>query len=275
MAKSSKKKNYKVSNKPRVAQMNEYIYTQIDKPKKPKLVGPKMKRKDYKMRNVKVTYDKTIKRGKPMTAAQMSSANAGISTNESFPSKGRTKGMSKNPVGSGEISNTKRMNALKAQQKAGIGIGDIRNAEDSVSKAKFGIGKKVKMADGTIKKMTGDVVGHKMANAKSDSNITPPKQKVKAPANPNKIKGYKIGANSPINLAKASNRLSPAAKRAIILGAKVAGKGATRLIPVVGQVLLMKDIYDVNKFASSLPKQKKTKMKLYGTSINKSYKYNK
>jgi len=83
------------------------------------------------------------------------------------------------------------------------------------------------------------------------------------------------GYNKPKRTPKASKRLSPAAKRAIMLGAKVAGKGATRLIPVVGQVLLMKDIYDVNKYASSLPKKKKTNMKLYGTSINKSYKYNK
>ena len=274
MAKSSKKKNYKVSGKPRVAQMNEYIYTQIDKPKKPKLIGPKMKRKDYRMKGVEVKYDKSIKPGKPMTARQMSAANAGISTNESFPSRGRTKGMSKNPVGSGEISNARRMKELKSQKAAGIGVGDIRNA-DSVSKAKFGIGKKVKMADGTIRKMTGDTVGYKAANTKMDSQITPSKQKVKANPNPNKIKGYKIGANSPVNLAKASKRLSPAAKRAIMLGAKAAGKGATRLIPVVGQVLLMKDIYDVNKWATSQPKKKKTNMKLYGTSINKSYKYNK
>ena len=274
MAKSSKKKNYKVSGKPKVAQMNDYIYTQLDKPKKPKLVGPKMKRKDYRMRGVEVKYDKSIKRGKPMTATQMSAANAGISTNESFPSRGRTKGMSKNPVGSGEISNTKRMAQLKAQKKAGIGIGDVRNA-DSVSKAKFGIGKKVKMADGTTRKMTGDIIGYKAANTKMDSQIVPSKQKVKATANPNKIKGYKIGANSPVNLAKASKRLSPAAKRAIISGAKVATKGATRLIPVVGQVLFMKDMYDVNKWATSQPKKKKTNMKLYGQSINKSYKYNK
>ncbi len=244
MAKSSKKKNYKVSSKPRVAQMNEYIYTQIDKPKKPKLIGPKMKRKDYKMRGVEVKYDKNIKPGKPMTARQMSAANAGISTNESFPSRGRTKGMSKNPVGSGEISNKKRMAQLKSQRKAGIGIGQPEPSQYKTNP--------------------------------SESQLPVEKQKIKSHSKPKgQVGGYKYGAHSPVNLAKASKRLSPAAKRAIMLGAKVAGKGATRLIPVVGQVLLMKDIYDVNKYASSLPKKKKTNMKLYGTSINKSYKYNK
>ncbi len=244
MAKSSKKKNYKVSSKPRVAQMNEYIYTQLDKPKKPKLIGPKMKRKDYRMRGVKVTYDKSIKPGKPMTARQMRSASAGISTNESFPSKGRTKGMSKNPVGVGEISNKKRMAQLKSQEKAGIGIGQPEPSQYKTNP--------------------------------SESQQPVKKQKIKSYKPPKgEIGGYKYGAYSPVNLAKASKRLSPAAKRAIITGAKVATKGATRLIPVVGQALLIKDVYDVNKFASSLPKKKKTKMKLYGTSINKSYKYNK
>lgn len=244
MAKSSKKKNYKVSGKPKVAQMNDYIYTQLDKPKKPKLVGPKMKRKDYKMRGVEVKYDKSIKRGKPMTAKQMSAANAGISTNESFPSRGRTKGMSKNPVGSGEISNKKRMAQLKSQRKAGIGIGQPEPSQYKTNP--------------------------------SESQIEVKKQKIKSHSKPKgQIGGYKYGANSPVNLAKASKRLSPAAKRAIISGAKVATKGATRLIPLVGQTLFIKDMYDVNKWATSQPKKKKTNMKLYGQSINKSYKYNK
>ena len=36
MAKSSKKKNYKVSGKPKVSGFSEYIYTELEKPKKPK-----------------------------------------------------------------------------------------------------------------------------------------------------------------------------------------------------------------------------------------------
>jgi hypothetical protein len=239
----AKKKNYVVSEIPKVAQTNEYIYTQIDKPKKPKLIGPKMKRKDYRMKGVEVKYNKNIKRGKPMTAAQIRAAEAGIPTNTTFVPKTRQKGLSKKPVGSGEISREKTQRLIKSQRQAGIGIGQ---PEPSAYKV-----------------------------APSESQLPVERQKIKSYTKPKgEIGGYKYGANSPINLAKASKRLSPAAKRAIITGAKVASKGATRLIPVVGQVMIAKDIYDVSKWATSQPKKKKTKMKLYGTSINKSYKYN-
>lgn len=226
------KKKYKVSDIPKVAQTNEYIYTQLEKPK---LVGPKMKRKDYKMRNVKVVQGKRV----PYSAKEPSF----LSTNTITEQKRLSKGLSKKPVGTPQISQEKTRKARKSQIKAGIGIGQ---PEPSAYKV-----------------------------APSESQLPVERQKIKSYTKPKgEIGGYKYGANSPINLAKASKRLSPAAKRAIITGAKVASKGATRLIPVVGQVMIAKDVYDANKWATSQPKKKKTKMKLYGTSINKSYKYN-
>jgi len=239
------KKKYKVSNKPKVAQMNEYIYTDLKKDlaKKHMVNRPRMFKKDYAKKGVEVKFDKNIKRGKPMTAAQRRAAEAGIPTNTTFVPKTRQKGLSKNPVGLGEISQ-KRAKALRAaQKKAGIGIGQPEPSQ------------------------------YKTNPSPSQQPVSRQKIKTPQPAK-GQIGGYKYGANSPVNLAKASKRLSPAAKRAVMLGAKVATKGATRLVPVVGQVLIAKDIYDVNKYASSLPKKKKSKMKLYGTSINKSYKYN-
>lgn len=54
---------------------------------------------------------------------------------------------------------------------------------------------------------------------------------------------------------------------------KLAAKGASRLIPGVGTALLIKDIYDVNKWAMSQPKKKKKGANIYGTvSSNKIYK---
>ena len=54
---------------------------------------------------------------------------------------------------------------------------------------------------------------------------------------------------------------------------KVAAKGATRLIPGIGTALLIKDVYDVNKWAMSQPKKKKKDANIYGTvSNNKIYK---
>ena len=54
---------------------------------------------------------------------------------------------------------------------------------------------------------------------------------------------------------------------------KVAAKGATRLIPGIGTALLIKDVYDVNKWAMSQPKKKKKDANIYGTvSKNNIYK---
>lgn len=54
---------------------------------------------------------------------------------------------------------------------------------------------------------------------------------------------------------------------------KLAAKGATRLIPGIGTALLIKDVYDVNKWATSQPKKKKKDANIYGTvSKNNIYK---
>jgi hypothetical protein len=53
-------------------------------------------------------------------------------------------------------------------------------------------------------------------------------------------------------------------------GAKIATKGATRLIPGVGTALLLKDVYDVYNWATSQPKRKKKNTTLYGQKISKS-----
>ena len=54
---------------------------------------------------------------------------------------------------------------------------------------------------------------------------------------------------------------------------KFAAKGATRLIPGIGTALLVKDVYDVSKWAMSQPKKKKKDANIYGTvSSNNIYK---
>jgi len=54
---------------------------------------------------------------------------------------------------------------------------------------------------------------------------------------------------------------------------KFAAKGATRLIPGIGTALLIKDVYDVSKWAMSQPKKKKESANIYGTvSSNNIYK---
>ena len=49
---------------------------------------------------------------------------------------------------------------------------------------------------------------------------------------------------------------------------KLAAKSASRLIPGVGTALLIKDVYDVNKWAASKPKKKKKGANIYGTVSN-------
>tara|TARA_R100001510_G_scaffold14292_2_gene11462 strand:+ start:644 stop:1387 length:744 start_codon:yes stop_codon:yes gene_type:complete len=88
---------------------------------------------------------------------------------------------------------------------------------------------------------------------------------------------YKRGTSSPLNqkfIKQASKPMSATAKKALITrGAKVAVKGASRLIPGVGTAMLVKDVVDITKWASKQPKVKKAS-KIYGTQANKIYKYN-
>ena len=74
------------------------------------------------------------------------------------------------------------------------------------------------------------------------SKLPVERQKIKIKG-PDPLKGFKVGQYSPIDLSKASKALSPAARKAVMQGAKIATKGATRLIPGVGTALLLKDDY--------------------------------
>ena len=67
----------------------------------------------------------------------------------------------------------------------------------------------------------------------------------KALANvPGKQPKYKSGTSSPVKLNKKA--ISGTAKKTVLArGAKLAAKGASRLIPGVGTALLAKDVYDV------------------------------
>tara|TARA_S200002703_G_scaffold11527_2_gene10491 strand:- start:2246 stop:2917 length:672 start_codon:yes stop_codon:yes gene_type:complete len=111
---------------------------------------------------------------------------------------------------------------------------------------------------------------------KAPSQMPVQKQKAKGFIKPQRLGGY-AGKSSPLNqkfIKEASKPMSATAKKALLTrGAKVAVKGASRLIPGVGTALLVKDVYDVAKWASKQPKVKKVS-KIYGSKINKSYKYN-
>ena len=102
------------------------------------------------------------------------------------------------------------------------------------------------------------------------------KQKTKGFIKPQRLGGY-AGKSSPLNqkfIKETSKPMSATAKKALLArGARVAVKGASRLIPGVGSAMLVKDVVDLTKWASKQPKSKK-KDKIYGTSITKSYKYN-
>ena len=54
--------------------------------------------------------------------------------------------------------------------------------------------------------------------------------------------------------------MSATAKKALLArGARVAVKGASRLIPGVGTAMLVKDVVDITKWASKQPKVKKAR----------------
>ena len=181
----------------------------------------------------------------------------------------------------------------KEIKRSGYGVAEPMNTE-GIGKKKFGIDRKVKVK-GKTRTMTGDKIGYKIANTKMDSQITPPQQKLtsqfdyrkgqeasrKYPKGRTKnfpvYRGskelpYKPGTSSPIKINK--KVISGTAKKAVLArGAKIAAKGASRLIPGVGTAMLVKDVVDITKWASKQPKVKKAS-KIYGSQINKTYKYN-
>ena len=96
----------------------------------------------------------------------------------------------------------------------------------------------------------------------------PEQQKSKIKIKKDPLGGYKAGAHSPIKIKNV--KLSPAAKKALLKGAKLATKGATRIIPGVGTAMLVHDAYKVTKWAMDQPKSNKKRKNIYGTNISKS-----
>tara|TARA_R100001082_G_C4354752_1_gene156288 strand:+ start:1024 stop:1710 length:687 start_codon:yes stop_codon:yes gene_type:complete len=96
----------------------------------------------------------------------------------------------------------------------------------------------------------------------------PEQQKLKIKVKKDPLQGLKPGAHSPIKIKNI--KLSPAAKKALLKGAKLATKGATRVIPGVGTAMLVHDAYKVTKWAMDQPKSNKKRKNIYGTDISKS-----
>ena len=251
---AKKKKTYKVSSKPKVAAMNEYIYKNI-RESDYKVNRPGKPKKIYKQQVAKRTNLKVYK-ASPAELARSKYKGpkfSYIGKNKQLPNV-TPKGIDAKTI-------------TKANKRAGVGIGEIIGTEGTSKKA-FGIGREVKIK-GKTRIMTGDVIGYNIKQA-SLKDPTPPKQKVNLSAG--KQQQYKYGTSSPVKLNK--KVISGTAKKAVLArGAKIALKGASRLVPGVGTAMLVKDVYDVTKWASKQPKSKK-KDKIYGSQINKTYKYN-
>lgn len=234
---SKKKKTYKVSNKPKVAAMNEYIYTDLKKDlaKKYKVNRP------YKPGKIKKT-----QRMKGVTVRKMTTADK---VYDKFQRQGGKRGA---------FSYIGKNRPMPTSIPKGI---DAKKVTIENRKANIGI---------------GQPGPSRYLDSPSESQIKVKRQKVKVKIDKDPLKGYG-GKSSPINqkyIKQASKPMSATAKKALLTrGARVAVKGASRLIPGVGTALLVKDVYDVAKWASKQPKSKK-KDKIYGTSITKSYKYN-
>lgn len=254
----AKKKKYKVSSKPKVAAMNEYIYNTLkdDLAKEYKVARPYKPKKVKQAQIAKKTNLKIYQGSK----AELARAKYKGPKFSPLPSAKNKPLKSVTPKGISSKAIT------KANVQAGVGIGNIMNTT-SVSKAKFGIPKtQPKVGKFAPKKTVGDVIGYNIANTKSESDLIPSKQKVKGTYK-GKQPLYKMGTSSPIKKAT-GKALSGTAKKAVLArGAKLAAKGASRLIPGVGTAMLVKDVYDV------LTKSEATKyVPQYGAKISKKYK---
>ena len=239
------KKRYRVSGRPKVAALNEYIYSNIraDKIKATMVNRPY---KPYRLRKAAAMKGVQVKYGKIPPAKSMYTKASRV----------------------GNIKSTKVLPQLGTNTIAEI--------------SKLGGGKKPIPKNIKLPPVIRDKYGSAITPQTGvrtpytpPADYTPPsklpveRQKIKiGGADP--LKGYKPGQFSPINLRKASKALSPAARKAVMQGAKIATKGATRLIPGVGTALLLKDVYDVYNWATSQPKRKKKNTTLYGQKISKS-----
>ena len=230
------KKRYRVSGRPKVAALNEYIYSNIrgDKIKATMVNRPY---KPYKLRKAAAMKGVQVKYGKIPPAKSM-----------------YTKASKTGAIKAGKVLPELRTNTISEITRLGGG--------------KKPIPKNPKAGKGTVRVRYGP-----SADYVPPSKLPVERQKIKL-SSPDPLKGYRAGQFSPINLRKASKALSPAARKAVMQGAKIATKGATRLIPGVGTALLLKDVYDVYNWATSQPKRKKKNISLYGATISKQKKYN-
>ena len=238
------KKRYRVSGRPKVAALNEYIYSNIraDKIKATMVNRPY---KPYRLRKAAAMKGVQVKYGKIPPAKSMytkASKTGAIKTSKVLPE-----------LRTNTIAEISRLGGGKKPIAKNPKVGKIlRDKYGSVITPQTGV--KTPYVPPT------DYV--------PPSKLPVERQKIKiGGADP--LKGYKPGQFSPINLRKASKALSPAARKAVMQGAKIATKGATRLIPGVGTALLLKDVYDVYNWATSQPKRKKKNTTLYGQKISK------
>ena len=238
------KKKYRVSGRPKVAALNEYIYSNIraDKIKATMVNRPY---KPYRLRKAAAMKGVQVKYGKIPPAKSM-----------------YTKASKTGAIKAGKVLPELRTNTIAEISRLGGGKKPIaKNPKvGKILRDKYG---------SVITPQTGVKTPYvPPTDYVPPSKLPVERQKIKiGGADP--LKGYKPGQFSPINLRKASKALSPAARKAVMQGAKIATKGATRLIPGVGTALLLKDVYDVYNWATSQPKRKKKNTTLYGQKISK------
>jgi len=246
---AKKKKTYKVSSKPKVAAMNEYIYKNI-------------RESDFKVN--RPGKPRKLRYTKGMTTRQ---ATAADKVYDEFQRKGGKRGAFS------YIGKNKPMPTTVAK---GFKVGDINYNP----KVQYAPEKGIATAESQIKVTQQRLKGPfkptgKMVKVKEGKKfVNKPGSSYQPKLDP--LKGY-AGKSSPLNqkfIKQASKPMSATAKKALITrGAKVAVKGASRLIPGVGTAMLVKDVVDITKWASKQPKVKKAS-KIYGTQANKIYKYN-
>tara|TARA_R100000995_G_scaffold21924_2_gene9248 strand:+ start:698 stop:1438 length:741 start_codon:yes stop_codon:yes gene_type:complete len=244
---AKKRKTYKVSNKPRVAAMNEYIYKNI-------------RESDYKVN--RPYKPKKLRNTKGMTVRK---ATAADKVYDEFQRKGGKRGAFT------YIGKNKPMPTTVAK---GFKVGDPRY----VPKAPYAPEKGYKPPSQMPVKEQKILKGFKPTGAYYRETYKGKKYIKEFYEYTGKPKPkYKAGTSSPLNqkfIKQASKPMSATAKKALLTrGAKVAVKGASRLIPGVGTAMLVKDVVDITKWASKQPKVKKAS-KIYGTQANKIYKYN-
>ena len=229
------KKRYRVSGRPKIAAQNEYIYTNL---REGKIKSTMVNRpyKPFKLRKAARNVNVKVSYGKIPAAKSMYTKASRV----------------------GNIKSTKVLPHLGTNTIAEI---------SRLGGGKKPIPKNPKAGKGTVRVRYGP-----SADYVPPSKLPVERQKIKL-GSPDPLKGYRAGQFSPIDLRKASKALSPAARKAVMQGAKIATKGATRLIPGVGTALLLKDVYDVYNWATSQPKRKKKNISLYGATISKQKKY--